>query len=327
MSDLLARLISDDPEVKLAALLEAGALRDLEGRDAIIEGVIRQLSDPHPGLRQAALDMLGHLSTFAGLEVSESVVAEAIRLTRDPTPKVRAEAAASLALLSEDLLREPRIEALVERLKDPDAEVRQEALAALGDLRADSAVDPIAVCLNDANRAVQFEAAFALASLKDARALEPLLKALTGTRRRLDACEALRRLGDVRAVDPLRALTQRWFLAWVDRLTLWATLHALGAQDAGEEVVLRTRSRRPEERSYALALIGSHQIHVGRDTLVAVAEDARDPHRDTAVRALGELGGPEAREVLEKLQKHSDLPEDLASDVQAALDKLPVGRS
>lgn len=319
MSELITQLSGDDPDVKLAALMQAGALSDVQGHEAVLEAVTRRLWDEHPGIRQAALDMLGRLSDCAGFVADARVVGRALELTHDPRTGVRAEAAASLALLSVQLEAEARVQRLMVLCEDPEAEVRGQALAALGDLGNPACVEAVASRLEDPDRGVAFEAAFALASLKDARARPHLESLLSRNKHRLDACEALRRLGDPAAVPALLQQTRRWWLPWADKLTLWATLHALGAPEAGREVVAHTGARRLEERTYALALIGSHRILAGRQALEAVAEDAKDPLRDTAVRALGALAAPESAALLVRVAEDTQLPVELRADAVRGL--------
>ena len=113
------------------------------------------------------------------------------------------------------------------------------------------------------------------------------------------------------------------FLAWVDRLTAWATMFALGRTDAGDRVLERTTSRNREERIYALSLIGSHKIREGRDILERVVRNERDPLRDTAVRALGDLGDPASLYALRSIRDGSD--RNLAFDAEAAMRKIEEG--
>ena len=319
MAALVDRITDADPEVRLAALMEAGALTDLTGQGAVVEAMVRRLWDDHPGIRQASLDMLGRLATFAGYLADERTVARALALTRDDSVKVRAEAAASLALLAADGDHSERVQALLRLAEDDAAEVRQEALAALGDLRAAQAAGPIARHLTDPDPEAAFEAAFALASLKDGRARPTLEAALASARRRLDACEGLRRLGDPAAAPALREVLNRWFLPWADRLSVWGALFALGAEDAAAHIVASTRARRFEERAYALALIGTHRVEAGRAALEAVARDPKAPLRETAVRALIELGAAGSVAVLQDILRSPATPPELAADVRAAL--------
>jgi HEAT repeat protein len=208
-------------------------------------------------------------------------------------------------------------------LDDPHSRVRQESCAALGDLRDHASKDFLAARLEDPDPQVGFEAAFALASMADLRARGTLLSALSVTHKRLDACEGLRRLGDPSTLEALDKMAGKLFLAWVDRLTAWATMFALGRTEAGDRVVERTTSRNREERIYALSLIGSHKISAGRDILERVVRDERDPLRDTAVRALGDLGDPASLDALRSIRDGRD--RNLAFDAESAMKKIEEG--
>lgn len=275
------------PQERLDALLEA--MEDREPSRELVEAVIRVLDDEHPGLRQAALETIGRYAAFADVKVNMAVVERAIELTMDDSAKVRAEAAGALALLADDVDHPPRQYALLRLLEDGEEEVRQEAAAALGDLAIADAKDPLADLLDDPSEDVRFEAAFALASMKDVRARPTLEGALPKTRRRLDAMKALGLLGDPAAAPALERYTKGLLVAWADRLTACATLYLLGDKSKAEHVLARTTARKLEERTYAVALIGTHRIVEGEAIVERIAQDKKDPLRDTAAESLAKL--------------------------------------
>lgn len=319
MSTLIERLTDAEPKTQLAALMEIGELTELKGQDLLMAAVVGRLWDVHPGIRQASLDMLGRLSTFAGYVADHRALNRALALTKDERTGVRAEAAASLALLALQIKHADRVPTLVKLSEDPEAEVRSQALAALGDLGDASCIDAIAARIDDPDADVRFEAAFALAAFKDPRCRPELEARLSRTKRRLDACEGLRRLGDPAAIPALQTLTAKWMLPWGDRLTIWATLHVLGLEYAGAEVVSATKARRHEERTYALALIGSHKITGGRAVLETVAADPKDVLRETAVRALGELGLKDSAPILAQIADETSLGVEVRADAIQSL--------
>ena len=299
-----------------ASELIALAAEEPRSQEALAQAYA-SLEDADADVRRAALDALGQLA-FRKVEIDPATARRILDRTKDEDHRVRAEAAATLAILE----RPPDGAARAIRLllEDPHSRVRQESCAALGDLGDQAAKDLLLQRLDDVDPEVRFEAAFAMASLKDSRAKELLMSALSVTRKRLDACEALRRLGDPSAIEPLEKLAGKVFLAWVDRLTVWATLFALGRSDAGDKVLERTSARNREERTYALSLIGSHRIRAGREILERVAMDEDDPLRDTAVRALGDLGDRSSLSTLRRIQDGPD--RSLALDAGAAMDKI-----
>ncbi len=298
---------------ELTALAEAERIPG----DAI-ERADAALGDDDPEVRCAAIELIGRLAAFREVPIPDALAARILEHRSDADHRVRAETAASLAMLPR--APEGAARAIRSLLEDAHSRVRQEACAALGDLDDRVSRDLLAERLEDVDPEVRFEAAFALASLKDARARPLLESTLSVTRRRLDACEGLRRLGDPAAADALEKLAGKLFLAWVDRLTAWATLSALGSVEAGAKVVQRAGARSREERIYALSLIGSHRIAAGRELLETIAKNERDPARDTAVRALGDLGDPAALETLDVLRHGPDRA--LAADAERAIEKI-----
>ena len=320
MSELAARIRAGEDRSRLDAIL--AAVGDDAGTSAeILSALTAALYDEHPGLRQAAMDTLARLTTERGLIVEAKVVERVVALAKDPSPRVRQEACVGLAVLRDDLEIPGRIAALEANLLDRVDYVRQEAAAARGDLGANSAKEALVAGLADPERGVRFEVAMALATLGDNRGRSVLELALDKNRTRLDACEGLRRLGDREAIPALEQASRRFFLPWVDRLTLLATLYHLGVVGAGSALLERTHARGREERAYAVALLGSHRVKEGLPRLRELAQ-ASDPLRDTAVRALGELGDPAARPVLERLEADPSLSAELRADARWALARL-----
>lgn len=297
---LAERVRTGAPEARLEALLAA---MEATPDDALVEAVVATLDDDHPGLRQAALEAIGRFATFHGIDASPAVLDRAVQLTMDSSARVRAEAASTLAQIRDGEDHAPRIAALRRLLNDEEPGVRQEAAAALGDLADADSASVLAARLDDDDRGVRFEAAFALAALRDPRARPILEDALRSTRTRLDAMKALGILGDAASIPPLEQLASRWFLAWADRLTAYATLYRLGVRGYGDKIVARTHARNPQERVYAVALIGSHAVDEGVEVLVAMAEDVEAPLRETAIDALGALGREEHAALVERIAR------------------------
>ncbi len=219
----LKRLKDPAPAVRREAVEKLGALHDVRATGPLIAC----LQDPDPAVRTAAVSVLG--------EWHELLAVQPIcdRL-QDPDIGVRRVAAAALAGL-----HDPRsVEPLLHCLTADDAELRRAAATALGQIGDARAVEPLMICLQDKDPATVTVALVALGALHDARAVaaiipclgnsdetvrrkavdilcqlgapavEPLLASLTAPKPRVRAlaAEALGRLGDARAVDPLVAL-------------------------------------------------------------------------------------------------------------------------
>lgn len=309
---------SSNAEARLAATKEAGLVDVDDG--TLLPVLLERLDDEAPRVRHAALEAIGMLAYRAVVTVPERAVDRIIAKATDDIIAVRAEAAVTLAIATDG---PPKVVAALLELIDDDADaVRREAAAALGDVNAGAATKKLIVHLEDEDRDVRFEVAFALATLKEAAGLQQLVASLGDPRRRLDACEGLRRLDSAAAIEPLNVFVSRRLLPWPERLTALATLHSLGDPHAGAALVGRTRAWASGERAFALGLIGSHQIAAGKDALLAVATKASDKLRAIAIRALGELGDPSAAEVLSSIAAERRLPEAVRTEVDDALAKL-----
>ncbi|MBK8011058.1 MAG: HEAT repeat domain-containing protein [Deltaproteobacteria bacterium] len=295
------------------------------------------LRSPDPKIRLATLEDMGRLWLEGAVSLDEALAAHGEVLAADPDGRVRAELATLCALLprrgqpaeacaAEGTL-DDRLAILLDLLVDGAPGVRQQAAAALGDLRAPSTAAALVERVEqDDDEGVRFEAAFALASMGIARGREILEHGLNNKNRRLDACEGLRRLASPEAIPALERLAQRRFLPWPDRLTALATLHSLGHPEGARTLLRRTRARNRTERAYALSLIASHRITSGYAILEEVLQNPKDKLRETAARALGELGElgfERAADVLMQVIEDRRTPRPLLVEAFEALEKLP----
>lgn len=313
------RFSDPEPEVRLRALLDAMAVEDPAAEPGLVALVAARLEDEHPGIRQAAVDALGRFSALSGVLLDERIARRLVELAQDPSASVRAETAGTLALLGARRVVPGREAALHALLSDTSAKVREEAAAAVGDLKDRTAADALAKLLEDTDLGVRFEAAFALASIGDSRG-RPLLEGLLEKNRlRVDAAEGLRRLGDPAAIPALQRCAFRLILRWAERLTLHAVLHTLGDPDAGARVIARVRSWRREERIHALALIGSHGIHAGAPLLLELARDPKSLFRGVALRSLGLLRDEAHAPFFLELAKDEAEPEEVRVEAAEAL--------
>lgn len=155
------------------------------------------------------------------------------------------------------------VAALSEALKDTDAEVRQQALHSLAQLRDPASFDAFVLALGDKEAEVRQQAAHALGQLRDARAVKALTGALADSDAevRQQAVYALGQLRDPSAVDAL----------------------ATALRDGDAEV--------RQQAAYALG-----QIRDARSVapLVSALQDKDEDVRGQAAYALGEIRDPKA---------------------------------
>jgi HEAT repeat protein len=142
---------------------------------------------------------------FRTLTRSSAIFFGAAAIFLHPSLEWRGESRTTVGALQAP--REAAVDGLISALKDTDATVRREAVAALAELKNPRAAGPIAVLLTDSDAAVRATAANALAELDDATAIDPLMAALS------DKSPSVRRavvnaLGELHATKALDALTR-----------------------------------------------------------------------------------------------------------------------
>lgn len=198
VSQILVDLLRDpNPEMRRTAAEGLGKI----GASFQADGVVRALADPDPRVREAGVIALGRLS------VQTDGVQRLLEALRDPAVPVRRAAARSLGELDEvpsavegdlaRLLKDPdtakrraAIQALIQiavpgafphvavAVRDPDAEVRQGAVAALGEWWGERAIPLLRDRLaHDAVAGVRAEAAYRLGKVGDHQLVKELTRA------------------------------------------------------------------------------------------------------------------------------------------------------
>jgi HEAT repeat protein len=216
---LSAALKDADSYVPERAACALGKIGDIRA----VHPLIAALADPHPQTQSAAAAALAKM----GAPAVEPLIGALASEDRE----VRCWVADALGKMADTRA----VEALVAVLRDPDSEVRRRAAGALAKMADPRAVGPLVAALSDASGGVRLAAADALSSLGwkpdrgeaggaywvarqnwgrcariGARAVMPLIGALSGTDSadymvRIWATEALGKIGDARAVEPLIA--------------------------------------------------------------------------------------------------------------------------
>ncbi len=188
------------------------------------------------------------------------------------------------------------VEPLIIALKDKDSSIRNLAAIALGEIGDSRAVEPLGSALKDSHPNVQWEAVTALVKIDSDRAVEILITALRigGSRIRNRAVEELVEIGDP-AVEPLIAVLEDEDVS----VQKYATdaLGRIGDVRAVEPLLLAASKAGPStlgKTQVALREIGEPAV----EPLIAALQDEDSSVRRWAAWALGEIGDARAVEPL-----------------------------
>jgi len=163
---LLLALRDADPLVRQYSAWGLGNLGE-RARTEVASALVVVLEDPIPAVADAAAQAVGSIG--AGPEI----IARVLTMLREGSVQARRAAITVLGLLESPLAYDGLLNALADR----DAEVRQRAIAALGELGDRRAVPAIEARLrHDTSEGVRTEAAYRLGTLSDEGSL-PILRA------------------------------------------------------------------------------------------------------------------------------------------------------
>jgi hypothetical protein len=149
--------------------------------------------------------------------------------------------------------------------------------------------------------------------------VDQLIAALDDDTTTAAASQALAHLGSKRAVEALQNVVNRWFAHPILKVEAAGALHQLGNATGTVHLEKSLNSTRKDARGYALRLVGRLRISDYFDELDHVAR-SDDYHADTAVLALADFGGDQARAILEDVAKTHPQQEvrDLADEQLSA---------
>ncbi len=257
------------------------AIRELSntGLPEMVDPIIKRLSDLSPGVRRAAATALGVLGDVRAVE-------SLVLALKDTKYNVRRAAVASLGQLGSARTIEP----LVGALKDPDQDVRKLAFEGLVRLGA-PATPSLLACLQASEENVRQDAIRALGVIKAPEAIEPLVAMLKhGQADAQLAAEALDAL-NWRPMNPAERVLFAFTRGRYDDPVSdgAAAVEPLIAALADNKVVVRRSAAR------ALGLIGDQRAVV---PLIGLVKDDHPEVRENVYRALGELGDERALDAL-----------------------------
>ena len=228
---------------------------------------------------------------------------------------------------------------ILDRLRDPNPEVREEAARALGRTGSADAVEPLIERLRDPLSTIRPEVAQALGLIGDPRAVPALIENLSSPTPELqDACaralEKIRKPGTPRrAVRRLRSLEDDSGSLTMDGLVLRLddadpemreeaarALGRIGSPEAVDALIHRLRDPHSTIRSDVALALGQIGDPRAIPPLVECLKSPSPEVQDACARALGDIGGRESvRHLLRMLEeKH---PERLIASSAEAVSK------
>ena len=279
-------------EVERAAVETIGAFAGKLGFSSAIAALELAAKGPRPATRKAAIEALGRLAA----DKPGPIAASLGRLSREKSPQVRADAASGLGDVLERGAKEA-VAALRAQGKDPDPQTRAKAAEALGRARgplAPLAAHALASLIDDADPSVRAAVAGALGALgAGANAEGAAVVQLLGDRdggTRAAARRAAQVLGSATAPAGKAAIA-------LDRVLL-AGLPQASVPDRVEIAITAGKTG-----ALGAVRVAAVRGLVGQKAVAQLARAARSTElevRIAALEAIGEVGGVEARRVLEE---------------------------
>jgi HEAT repeat protein/beta-lactamase regulating signal transducer with metallopeptidase domain len=191
--------------------------------------------------------------------------------------------------------RNPKaVDALIEALKDTDADVRQTAMAALTRVRDPRLFDAFAAALRDPNADVRERAAFGLGQMHDKRAVAPLTQSLKDEKADVRE-QAVFALGQLRATEAIDALTLalRDSAADVREQAAFA-LGQIRDPRSVDPLTSALKDEKADVREQAAFALGQLRSSTAVEALVVALKDANAGVREQVAFALGQIRDPRA---------------------------------
>jgi len=273
--DALVTLCDDPvPTVRYAAML---SLADLGAKRAVPR-LLDGLDDGTGRVRQAAILALAEIG-------DPSVVDRLVAACADQRPEVRFQALAAVARLDPARAEGPVRAALA----DTDPEVRAQACEVFEEVGGPDVRAAVAPLVGDPDPRVRLAAALAIGRLGHPAGADVLLDALTSDETFLDAADVLGRLGDKRAIEPLRARLRRWLGHPVFKVAAAAGLHRLGVPEGRAFLLSVLAGRRWEVKGFAAELCAELGIVEAREHLERLSANPGPLDPETISAALARL--------------------------------------
>ena len=291
---LLSVLKDEDATVRLAAVQSLGNLSDPRAVDAL---VVALKSDTDARVREAAAEALGEIDS------PRAVPGLIAALGSEKVGAVRAKIAWALGEIDD----KRAVEALGAVVRDPDVEVRRQAVSALGELESAAAVPMLIPALKDADVETRKQAAAALGQIQSKDAVEaiiPLTKD-ADVEVRKQAVEALGQIQDKRALPALEAAVRDANVE-VRRQAIESIGQLDELKSAPPGLIAALKDDDHEVRKAAAEALGNMEDEEAVPALVPLTRDADVEVKRAAVEALSSIGGARSVEVMAGLLKDAD---------------------
>lgn len=294
LDPLIERLRSDESgRVRSQALNTLIVLTTESERAMLVDSLIAALEDSQETVRAEAARMLGQIRDTQAVEPLRAM------LENDAAVKVRGRAAYALAYIEPGLetlktTGAAGIEALLTATRDHERSVRLRAIWALGQLKAEQAIKPLADMLEGgASAPEKRRAAEALGQIGSTSAADSLIMALqfdADDGVRAAAAEALGRLDDRRVVSMLVRSLHHDAIPVV-RASAARALEWAGSPNAIEPLILALRDSSSEVRFRVVCALGVLGDARAVDPLTTLLKDANITRqiRMAAEQALAEI--------------------------------------
>jgi HEAT repeat protein/beta-lactamase regulating signal transducer with metallopeptidase domain len=222
----------------------------------------------------------------------------------------------------DEATRQRIAQSLASALHDADADVRQQAIAALVQMHAPNMFDPIAAAVHDSNAEVRKQAVHGLAELGDKRAVGTLIEALKDPNAevREQAAWALGQFGAREAASPLSAAL-RDASADVREQAAWA-LGQLRDPATAQALAAAIKDANADVREQVAHALGELRVTAAVQPLVEALKDAAPDVRVQAAFALGQIASPHAIDALSAALK--DVNAEVRQHVVQALSEIMV---
>lgn len=195
---------------------------------------------------------------------------------------------------------------LIENLKSEIKWLRESAAKALGEIKANEAVELLIKCLSDKSWEVRVEAAIALGRIGNPKAVQPLIKKLDDKsfKVRLAVVEALGRLRDQEAVEPLARILKDKSVK-IRSTAVWA-LWAIEGNLAIEYLIKALNDKNENVRSAAIYYLKFLKDKRAVQPLISMIAKSNKNIRSQIAETLGEIGDVQAVEPLIELLEDRD---------------------